>query len=100
MGREPDLKIGSSLPGIGAGGWPFRRYSTPSEFNNSRNSRRSLFSGIGVTAVAEFDQDIQALLGGLRRVCPWAMSIGRTANRIEKAPRDSLGFSRRPRAGD
>jgi hypothetical protein len=42
-----------------------------------------LFSGIGVTAVAEFDQDIQALLGGHRRVVarvgPWARSIGRTA---------------------
>ena len=61
MGREPDLKIGSSLPGIGAGGWRFRRYSTPSEFNNSRNSRQSLFSGIGVKAVAEPDQNTQAL---------------------------------------
>ena len=68
MGREPDLKIGSSLPGIGAGGWRFRRYSTPSEFNNSRNSRQSLFSGIGVTAVAEFDKGIQAFFAGHRRV--------------------------------
>ena len=44
------------------------RYSTPFEFNNSRNSRQSLFSGIGVAAVAEFDKDSQALLRGHRRV--------------------------------
>ena len=44
------------------------RYSTPLEFKNARNSRQSLFSGIGVTVVAELDKDVQALLGGHRRV--------------------------------
>src|ERR1035437_4797592 len=76
MGREPDLKIGSSLPGIGAGGWRFRRYSTPFEFNNSRNSRQSLFSGIGVSAVAEFDKDTQTLLRGHGRVVARVGLIG------------------------
>jgi hypothetical protein len=52
------------------------RYSTPFEFNNSKNSRQSLVSGIGVTAVAEFDNDIQALLGGHRRVVARVGCIG------------------------
>jgi hypothetical protein len=35
-----------------------------------------LFSGIGVTAVAEFDNDIQALLGRHRRVVERVGFIG------------------------
>jgi glucose-6-phosphate isomerase len=54
----------------------WRVYSTPFEFNNSINSRQSLFSGIGVAAVAEFDQDIQALLNGHRRVLARVGVIG------------------------
>src|ERR1035437_7573815 len=55
---------------------PTTRYSTPFEFNNSINSRQSLFSGIGVTAVAEFDQDTQTLLRGHGRVVPRVGLIG------------------------
>jgi hypothetical protein len=35
-----------------------------------------LFSGIGVALVAEFDQDIQALLGGHRRVVACVGFVG------------------------
>src|ERR1035441_1859643 len=55
---------------------PTTMYSTPFEFNNSRNSRQSLFSGMGVTAVAEFDKDIQALLSRHRRVVARVGLIG------------------------
>ena len=46
------------------------RYSTPFELNNSTNSRKSLLSGIGMAAVAEFDDDLQALLRGHGCVFP------------------------------
>ena len=48
--------------------WPTSRYSTSFEFNNSINSRKSLFSGIGIAAVAEFDEDTQALFVGHRSI--------------------------------
>lgn len=38
--------------------------------NNSRNSRQSLFGGIGMTAVAKFDNNLQAIFGGHRCVTP------------------------------
>ena len=44
--------------------------------NNSRNSRQSLFSGIGVKAVAEPDQNTQALFRGHRRVVACIGLIG------------------------
>ncbi len=44
--------------------------STPFEFNNSTNSRKSLLSRIGMAAVGEFYGDSQALLGGHGRAFP------------------------------
>ena len=43
---------------------PTTKYSTPFAFNNPTNSRKSLFSGIGMAAVAQFDQNPETLLGG------------------------------------
>jgi hypothetical protein len=45
-------------------------------FNNPRNFRHSLFSGIGMASVAELDQNVQALLGGHRRVVACIGFIG------------------------
>src|SRR5438552_18953667 len=48
-------------------------YSTTFEFNNPTNSRKSLFSGIGVAAVAKIEHYFQALL---RRQAGVAARIG------------------------
>src|ERR1019366_1722291 len=55
---------------------PTTRPSTPFECNHSTNSRQSLFSGIRVTAVAEFDKDLQPLIGRHRRVLARVGLIG------------------------
>ena len=47
---------------------PTTRYSTALEVNNATNSRKSLVSGIGIFAIAEFDHKCDALARRHRHV--------------------------------
>lgn len=50
--------------------------STPFEFSNPTNSRKSLCSGIGVAAVAQFDHDLDSLLRRQTRFIPRIEFVG------------------------
>ena len=62
--------------------------SAPFESHNLKNPRHALFRGIGVTAVAEFDRDLQPLRGRQRRVVARVGLIG--VREVGKYPRRLL----------